>query len=40
MISWEYLKSIRSSLKYFHCLRQTSDLDTDFNVSICSKYLL
>ena len=39
MYSWEDLKPIRSLLKYFHRLRQTSDLDTDFNASICSKYL-
>lgn len=39
MYSWEDLKPIRSLLKYFHHLRQTSDIDTDFNASICSKYL-
>lgn len=40
MYSWEDLKPTRSLLKYFHHLRKTSGLDTDFNASICSKYLL
>lgn len=39
MHSWEDLKPIRSLWKYFQRLKQTPDLDTDFNVSVCANYL-